>query len=54
LTCLKNSIESPDGAESEDVSKKKPKARNTERLTLAPLKFEDAVTAMLATQPPTS
>ncbi len=55
LTFSKSIIESPDGAESEYVkrrSKKKPKPQNRDRLTLAPLKFEDTLKAMLRTQPP--
>ena len=57
LIYLKSNSESPDGAESEYVkkrSKKKIKARSTERLTLAPLSFNDAVAAMLLTKPPPS
>src|SRR5438132_613718 len=57
LICLKSDTETPDGAESEHVKKRRKKkaaTRNTDRLTLAPLKFEDALRAMLQTQPPPS
>src|SRR6266853_1369226 len=57
LLFLTRDIGSPDGAESEYVkkrAKKKPKTRSTERLTLAPIKFEDALKAMLKTSPPPS
>jgi hypothetical protein len=54
---LKDDIESPGGAEREYVkprTKKKVRTRSTERLSLAPLKFEDAVKALLLTRPPPS
>jgi hypothetical protein len=57
-TCSQGIIgTSPAGAERGYVkrrTRKKPKQRNTEKLTLAPIKFDDALRALLKTQPPPS